>query len=111
MGTTIESSWENTRLQDQNAMLRSALLDCERVGELLAYAGHKDEAQKIFDAVSESLQRSLGNLDTEQVGWIYDYPDLTTNIPPVISRHRLDNKSEWVERPIYAVEKVEGERR
>lgn len=40
--------------------------------------------------------------ELEQVGWIYTYSDATKKIPPVLSRHRLDNKHAWIERPIYA---------
>ena len=70
MRTTIESSWDNARLADQNAKLRNALVGCERAGELLACAGHKEAAQKILDIVSDALNRSCGNPETEQVGWV-----------------------------------------
>ena len=106
MRTTIESSWDNARLADQNAKLRNALVGCERAGELLACAGHKEAAKKILDIVSDALNRSCGNPETEQVGWVYTCPDITKKIPPVLSLHQLDNKHCWIERPIYAVEKT-----
>jgi hypothetical protein len=52
--------------------------------------------------MSENEYLKTMRSELEQVGWIYTYSDAAKKIPPVLSRHRLDNKHAWIERPIYA---------
>ena len=103
----MKKSWDNARLADQNAKLRNALVGCERAGELLACAGHKEKRlrrswilclMRLTDPVVIQKQSKLGG---------FTYPDITKKIPPVLSLHQLDNKHCWIERPIYAVQTVE----
>ena len=44
-------------LVEENEKLRNALVGCERVGELLAYGGHRDAADNIFRIVSSVLDK------------------------------------------------------